>query len=776
MPRVSSSDMRLFFLGLAMVLGLTAIVCRLWVLQVMRGEQYASKIGGSMRVTVRIPSVRGEIRDRNGIPLVQNRASYNVDFYLPEMVRGFRQRNGKLPLITERTTVKDMYHEVPRADVVKVVNTGVIPRLQDLDLARDYNAKRLKTHYRNDELVPFPYIEDIDFATIAKFSEHDVGLPGVDISVKPVRQYLYGAFAAHILGYVGMPLDVNQQPDVRKFSFYQPDVEGKNQIEQAMDRFLRGTPGTRVMQRNVKGGFDSEVRVDPPKPGSNVYLTLDARLQYIAEKALRHPSLGRAAAVVVDPNNGDILAIASIPSFDPNIFIPSVSAKAWSGLMKDPAVPLVNRAVSGFPPGSTFKIVTALAGLSKGLGSQKFNCPGGVQYGDHFFHCWVAEKGGQHGVLGLADALKVSCDSFFYQYGNAADISNIVKMGNILGIGRKYDIGLSDEKEGCMPGREWMAARYPNQKWTSAYTANVSIGQGYVLASPLQMAMAYAAVANGGIAYEPRLVRTVLDVNGQPVYDEEGKIAVPDAPRVREDLRSELSAEQIEAVRRGLWEVVNEEGGPGGSGTGKAGRIKGTVVAGKTGTAQATERGQKEHIAWFCSFAPYDHPKYVVVAMVQGGEHGGSVAGPVATHILEQCLAVDQGTLRVDLKPLEPAHNEHPFAMITALPDYKDAGLADISGDESDSAQEAGPEKPQMEHGGGSPDIKPEIEPDDQGRVRKKQLARKAEPVQSLRNVERSEEPPPRRVRAVEPEPQRRNIFERFFNRKPNPASASPRN
>lgn len=772
MPRVKTADMRLFFLGLLMMLGLAGIVCRLWVLQVMRGEQYAAKIGGSSHVTVRIPSVRGEIRDRNGIPLVQNRASYNVDFYLPDMVRGYRTRNGKLPLITERQAVKDMLHDVNRADVVKVVNSGVIPRLQDLDLARDYNAKHLKTHYKNDELVPFTYVEDIDFNTIAKFSEHDVGLPGVEISVKPVRQYLYGAFAAHILGFVGMPLDVNELPDVRKFSFYQPDVEGKNQIEKAMDKYLRGTPGVRVMKRNVKGGFDSEVRIDPPKPGSNVYLTLDARMQYIAEKALRHPSLGRAAAVVVDPNNGDILATVSIPSFDPNVFIPKVSTKDWGELMKDPAVPLVNRAVSGFPPGSTFKIVTALAGLTKGLGNAKFNCPGGVQYGDHYFHCWVAEKGNTHGVLGLADALKVSCDSFFYQYGNAADISNIVKIGNILGLGRKYDIGLTDEKEGCMPGREWMAARFPNQKWTSAYTANVSIGQGYVLASPLQMAMAYAAVANGGIAYEPRLVRTVLEPNGQPTLDENGLVAVPDAPKVREDLRSELSAEQIEIVRKGLWEVVNEVGGPGGSGTGAKGKIKGTVVAGKTGTAQATDRGQKEHIAWFCCFAPYDHPKFVVAVMVQGGEHGGSVAGPVAAHILEQCLAVDQGTLKVELKPLAPAHNEHPFQMIAALPDYQDAGLVDLGGDESDGAQETSPEKPQMDHDNASPDIKPEA--DDAGRVHKKPT-RRAEPARA-RSVESAEEPRPRRARTAEPEESRRaNIFERLFSRKPNPASVSPR-
>ena len=322
-------------------------------------------------------------------------------------------------------------------------------------------------------------------------------------------------WAAHLLGYVGMPVDVDQE-EASHYRYYQPDVEGKTQIEYAMDKYLRGTPGVRVLQRNVRGVIEGEVRTDPPKPGANVYLTIDARIQMIAEQALRQPLLGRAAAVVVNPNNGDILAMASIPSFDPNVFIPSVSPKDWTALNKSPAVPLVDRAVSGFPPGSTFKIVTALAGLTKGLADSEFNCTGSVTYYGRPFHCWIAEKGGSHGVLGLADALKVSCDCFFYQYGNAAGIAAIDRIGSLLGFGQTYDIGLSDEKAGIMPGPEWMRDHYPKEKWSQAYTANVSIGQGYVLASPLQLAMAYATVANGGIAYAPRLVRTVLNPDGTP--------------------------------------------------------------------------------------------------------------------------------------------------------------------------------------------------------------------------------------------------------------------
>jgi penicillin-binding protein 2 len=716
MPRISRSDWRLFFLAVLMFTALGTIVARLWVLQVMRGDFYAGKIGGKSQVTVRIPSVRGEIRDRNGIPLVQNRASYNVDFYLQDMVAGYRHRNGSIPTLLERRTQRDMLKDVQIPDILKIVNNGVTPRLQDLDLAHDFNSKHLKNHYAHDTLVPFPYIEDVDFNTIAKFSEHDVGLPGVEISQKPVRQYLYGAFAAHILGYVGLPRDISQLPDVNSFTYYQPDVEGKSQIEQSMDVYLRGKPGARVIQKDAKGRMESEVRTDPPKPGANVYLTIDARIQYIVEQALRHPTLGRAAAVVVDPNNGDILAIASVPSFDPNVFIPKVSTQDWNALLKDPAVPLVNRAVSGFPPGSTFKIVTSLAGLSKGLADRTFTCTGSVSYGDHVFHCWIH---GAHGPLKLPDAIKVSCNAFFYQYGNAAGGETLERIGGVLGMGRRYEIGLSDEKEGCMPGPRWMASRQNGEKWSQAQTANTAIGQGYVLASPLQMAMAYAAVANGGIAYEPRLVKKVIEFDGTPALDENGKVAVPPEPKIREDFKTEgILPEHVEIVRKGLWNVVNETGGPGGGGTGKSGRVKGTVVAGKTGTAQATDRGQKEHIAWFCCFAPFDHPKYVIVVMVQGGEHGGSVSAPIAAHILEQILAVESGKLTVDLKPLEPAHNPHPFNMITSLPPYNGTeGLVPVNTDNEEDDSDH-PAQVQMSRGGANPDIKSDA--DDQGRVPKK--------------------------------------------------------
>src|SRR5690242_20083074 len=390
---VLTSRIRIQFLGLLMLLGMGALGLKLWWIQVAHGAEWTAQLRGSSQATVRIPSVRGEIKDRNGVTLVQNRASYEVDFYLPEMVKGYRERFGSPPVTEYRATINGMPKDLREPDIIKIVNNGVVPRLNDLDLARDYNAAKLQKHYRNDTEVPFSYVKDIDFQTLAKFSEHDVGLPGVELAIKPVRSYVYGSLAAHLLGYVGMPDDIDKE-EAKKFTFYQGDVEGKSNVEKIMDEYLRGKPGVRYLRRNAKGTIDGVLREDAPEQGANVFLTLDARIQAITEEALR--AVNRAGAVVVDPNNGNILAMASVPSFDPNTFIPSIKAKDWTALQKDEGVPLVNRAISCLPPGSTFKLVTALAGLragGKNLAGAHYSCGGGVSYGEHFFRCWVAGKG-----------------------------------------------------------------------------------------------------------------------------------------------------------------------------------------------------------------------------------------------------------------------------------------------------------------------------------------------------------------------------------------------
>ena len=740
-PRLSPL-LRLQFLGFLMLLGLGALAARLWWVQVARGAEWTARIRGSSEATVRIPSIRGEIRDRNGVPLVQNRASYEVDFYLPEMVKGYRQRYGQPPITDYRGTISGMPKDLKEPDIVKIVNGGIVPRLDDLDLARDYNASQLQKHYRTNTEVPYTYIKDIDFPTMAKFSEHDVGLPGVDIAIKPVRSYVYGAFAAHLLGYVGAPDDINKE-DAKKYTFYQGDVDGKSNIEKLTDEYLRGKPGVRHLRRNAKGQIDNVLKEDPPQQGANVFLTLDARIQAIAEEALR--AVSRAGAVVVDPNNGNILAMVSVPSFDPNTFIPSIKAKDWKALQKDEGDPLVNRAISALPPGSTFKLVTAFAGLrgTKNLANAKYGCFGGVSYGDHFFRCWVAEKHYTHGTIGLADALKVSCDSFFYQYGNAAGIQSIDVVGKLLGIGEESGLHLSGEQTGNMPGPEWMEIHHPRERWSQAQTANVSIGQGYTLVSPLQLAMAYVAAANGGTCYYPRLVDKVLDQNDTPVVDEQGK-TVNFAPRIRAELRNQVSPQDMELVRQGLWKVVNEDGGTGGRA-----RLKDVVVAGKTGTAQATDRGQEENVAWFTCFAPFDHPKYVVAVMVQGASgHGGEVAGPIATRILERTVAQDEGNFDMQVAWLTPAHHPNPLELIKSV-SYAGNNLGGEDEEGADTSQSGA--TVQMADSGAQPDVEPEA--DAAGQV-KRARAPRAQPVSA-------------------PVPERpRNFFQRLFGVKRQPAPA----
>jgi penicillin-binding protein 2 len=712
-----NSELRLYFTAGVMMVGLGVLVARLWWMQVAHGERWARRIASRSEVTVRIPAVRGEIRDRNGVTLVGNRASYEVDFYLPDMVRGYRQQFGKPPMATYTAPVRQMLKEKREEDVVQIVNSTIIPRLHELQLAKDYNSVRLQMHYRNNSEVPFTYLEELDFNTIARYSENDVGLPGVEIAVRPVREYVYGALASHLLGYVGAPNDVDKQPDIRNYTFYQPDAEGKTDAEKHLDRWIRGTPGVRVLQRNLKGVIETEVRRIEPKQGNHVYLTLDTRMQFIVERALRDAGVGRAAAVVVDPANGEILAMASVPSYDPNVFIPSITRQDWQKIREDDTHPLTNRAIQGYAPGSTFKVVSALAGFRKGLTVKNtFGCSGGVSYGAKYMKCWVVDKHlPAHGMLPLPDALKYSCNAFFYQWGNAAGIENIVAMSQALGLGRRSGLPLSGEDSGLVPGPEWLKAVSPQERWSNGYTANVSIGQGSVEASPLQMCMVAATLANRGRSYAPRLVSRIVDTEGRDVLDPEtGLPVVAPQPDLRADLREfGIVEEEIEMVRRGMWKVVNEPGG-----TGKRAQVKGVEVAGKTGTAQFWRdvRGKKEkdNHTWFMCFAPYENAKLAVCVFVQGAQSGGGVSAPIAQRILEQGLALEKGyappmerlaAASGSFAPIQEVNYKTGPVLGTETPDRETA-------DHTEAPVKAVPKAQPVE---GKPDIRPEA--DERGKV-----------------------------------------------------------
>jgi penicillin-binding protein 2 len=656
-----SDKFRIAVLASIVLAAMLLLTGKLWYVQVARGEEYTARIRNSSQVSVRLPAVRGEILDRHGIPLARNRASLAVEFYLPEMVRDYRTRYGKVPMRNYRTTVRGMMTEKSEPDIVKIINEAVMPRLTQLGLARDYNANQLRLHFRNDTEVPYTYIEELDFETMARFAEHDVGLTGVNITTRPVRRYVYGALGSHLLGYVGTPSEIDKE-EARRFNFYQPDTEGKAQIELALDTDLKGTAGARIMQRNAKGQIDGEIGRQAPIAGNSVQLTIDARIQYIAEKALR--AVGRAAAVVTDPRTGDILAMASVPSYDPNSFIPAISSAGWAELTGDATDPLINRALSAYAPGSTYKIPIALAGLRAGLDERRLNCSGGVRYGDKLMACWIASKNGAHGTLDLQSAIRVSCNAFFYQYGNAAGIDQIVAVGHLLGLGEKSGLPLSAEAPGILPGPDWMRVNRPRERWSSGQTANVAIGQGYVLASPLQIAMLTATVANGGTSYFPRLVDKIVAADGSVVRQEPVK--------VRANLHEQgLTMEQIEKVRRGMWDVVNRGGG-----TAPGARITGYEVAGKTGTAQFWRGGIKDNHTWFIAFAPYDEPRYAVSVIVQGAQSGGGVAAPIASKILSDVFKMEEGT-KVDITSLDPAKGSFQFVSSVDFGRPVPAALAD---------------------------------------------------------------------------------------------------
>ena len=650
------TEIRIQIIGLVFLLGISAIIAKLWWVQVVKADFYKEKVRGGGQVTVRIPSVRGEILDKNGVKLVTNRASYSVEFFLNDMVKGYAQAFGKnkVPKINYVHTVKGVYASSKEADVVKIVNDTVLPRLAQLGFHEEVSAKELQKHYRTDTLVPFTYMEDIKFADMAKLSERDLGLPGVDLPERPVREYPNGALAAHVLGYVGSA--DTDEADAKNFTYYQPDVEGKNNVEQMMDHWLRGQPGKRIVKKNAKGVIEGDEGEIPPVAGDNVYLTIDARVQTIAETALR--VVGRGAAIVADPNTGNILAMASVPSFDPNTFIPSISTEDWTKLIKDDTNPLTNRAILSYAPGSTFKTITAVAGLIAGKGNNKYNCSGSVTYGGRPMHCWIAAKGGSHGLLDMEGGLKNSCNCFFFQYGNAAGVDNIDKVAKLVGIGEKTGVGLTNESAGILPGKEWFAIHNPRERWSEAHTANLSIGQGFVQASPLQMAMVASMFANGGTCYYPRLIDRVTDQNGQDVIDPDTGKLVATGPRERCNLERDLDMkpDQVERVRHGMWKVVNEQGG-----TAPRAKIPGVEVAGKTGTAEFYRNGIKDNHTWFMCFAPYQKPKYTVVVFIQGAKGGAVTAAPIATRILEELFAMDAGTFRPEVKPLTPAKGSFAF-------------------------------------------------------------------------------------------------------------------
>lgn len=356
--------------------------------------------------------------------------------------------------------------------------------------------------------------------------------------------------------------------------------------------------------------------------GKDVALTLDMRVQSLAYRAMKEAGVVRGAAVVLDPRTGEILASVSLPSFDPNLFVPSISHENWERYLNDQDVPLLNRCLKGFAPGSTFKMLTGLAGSAAGMNGQKFNCTGSVTYGNDVMRCWIhSQNGGGHGVLGMSDSLAVSCNCYWYQFGNAVGIEQIESMGRIIGFGSAYGI-TEDENAGILPCPDWQKQHHPKESWSAGHTANTAIGQGYMLATPLQMAVLAATVGNSGRVPQPGIIKQ--------------KEARPWRRDLTQDL---LNAADVDPLREGMRLAVNSE-----SGTGRPARSDKVAIAGKTGTVQNWrilhgERVEANH-GWFIGFAPYERPQLAFAIIKQGAKTGGGDCGPIAKRIVEEALAL----------------------------------------------------------------------------------------------------------------------------------------
>jgi penicillin-binding protein 2 len=633
---VTHSRFRLYSLAVLVMAGFALLSYRLYHIQVTEYPSWAARVPGSKFESVRIPGIRGEIRDRNGLTLVDSTPTYELQFDLREIVAAYLKSHKKLPEYTwERFDSYGQKEIKSETDIIAVVEAMVFPGLQEQGLLADYSPNAMRVHYRSNRgIVPFTYRRDLSFKEFARFAENNIGIPGVNVTRSGRRRYLYDSLACHVLGYMNLA-DPDQVPAERKqdFNYYVGDDYGVMGVEKTMDHFLQGKPGKLIIERNEKNKFVGEVSRTEPEPGSDVFLTIDARIQLVTEQSLR--KVGRAAAVVIDPRNGDVLAIASVPSFNPNVFIPEVRIDDWKRYTEDPTSPMFSRAINPYSPGSTGKIPVALAGCLSGSCDKRFSCGGGAQYGNKFMKCWSSG----HGTLDLSSAIKVSCNGFFYRYANDTGIRNIQTVTSLLGLGRVTGLEVTGEAPGNIPNPEWL--RMQGLLWSDAFTALVSIGQGATEVSPLQMASVTASVANGGKVYQPRLVRKVVDKDGTVVKD--------DAPVLRADLTREgLTQEQIELVKRGMWRVVNEPGGT-------AGRAKSelTVISGKTGTAQTANPIQPTN-AWFISFAPYDAPEVAVCVFVENGNSGGGAASPIAKNIIDNIMAMRKGA-EIELTSLPEA-------------------------------------------------------------------------------------------------------------------------
>lgn len=583
---------RLFiFTGFVITVFLVLLI-RLWYLQVIQGDNLNELAENNRLRQISLPDYRGTIYDRTGVELVSSRASFN--------------------LVVIREDMPDF--------------NAVMDKLATLiSFDKEEAIKKIKAQQPFQSYV---LAHDISRDDAAILEEHRYELPGVSLDVRPVRSYTYERFSAHLLGYLG---EISKAQIGQGFykDYRKGDFIGRYGIERSFEPLLRGKKGVNIIEVDAAGRELKMIKRIPPSVGTDIYLSIDFKAQLAAEHAMEGKN---GAAVAINPKTGEILAMVSHPDFDPNEFASGVETEYWRSLLNDPYFPLNNRAIQGiYPPGSTFKFVMAAAGLKEGVIDENtaFHCNGTYRLGRRVYRCW--KKGG-HGNMTLTHALEQSCDVYFYNVGMRLGVDKIYDMAAKFGLSQRTGLGLDNEKAGLIPNTAWKE-KNRKEAWIAGETLSVAIGQGYDQVTPIQMARAIAAVANGG--WMPNLRLTRLG---------EHEATTPEALGGQQ---LGLSEKNVGFIKEGLDMVVNSDRGTAFWNC----RIPHIRVAGKTGTAQVVKLKEGEQNidqsklpekyrdhAWFVAFAPVEDPRIAVAVIVEHGGHGGTAAAPVARAMIAAYL------------------------------------------------------------------------------------------------------------------------------------------
>ncbi len=629
------ADQQLRWLSVLVLVGLGILLAGLWYVQVAVSQRYQKSLDVQTFRTVRVPAPRGRIVDRQGALLAENQPKFQVNLYLEDLREQFKfeytnsVRKQFLAANPGRVTREQSVamQGQARYQVVSNLVWQVSSRILGTPLI--LNARVFARHYVDTLALPLPIINNLTAEQVAVFMERCGDLPGVDLEVQPLRNYPNGSTAVHVLGYLQREDEIPDRDEV-VYRYRLPDFVGKAGVEGAFDAELRGEAGVKSIQVN-NIGYRMREDQQAPEVGQDLQLTLDVGLQKAAENALRMSGPEtRGAAVVVDVRNGDVLAMASSPSFNPNSFLGTISVEENNRLNDPKLTPYINRALYGaYAPGSVFKIVVSLAAFEAGNldPAKTYYNQGFAMVGRRRIKDTAPE-----GNYDFKEAFKYSCNSYFIEHGLTVGAQRLIEMGHVFGFGQKTGVvSPKQERAGYFP-KTGLPQKKDGTTWMDGDTANLSIGQGEIVITPLQAAMMTAAIANGGTVFKPRLVRSL---RGALELGSNGIDSVPSGV-----VRSLIPVKQehLQHIRRAMLADVEETGG-----TGMNSFVPGMRVCGKTGTAQVLREGNVlDHVTWFVSFAPFESPRYAVVVMVESGASGGATCAPKAREIYKAILAKEQ--------------------------------------------------------------------------------------------------------------------------------------